>query len=91
MQTKESKKSKYTKQSQNKVISITHPTKSEFKEETNYSRNHQIYNSISSKIKNRSAGKRSNSLDYERKNYVHSDIGATLGIITIYVYDIATL
>jgi len=86
MQAKKFKQSKHSKQSQNKVISITHSTKSEFNDESNYSRNNKIYNnSVSLQINNRSVGKRNNGLDYERKNNVHSDIGVTLGIIAIYI------
>lgn len=87
MQAKKFKQSKHSKQSLNKVISITHSTISEFKDESNYSRNNKVYNnSVSLQINNRSVGKRINGLDYERKNYVHSDIGVTLGIIAICLY-----
>jgi len=75
---KKSKNSKHSKQSQNEVINITHSTKSEFKDESNYSGTNKMYN--------RSVEKRSNGLDYDRKNYVHSDIaGVTIGIILLYI------
>ncbi|XP_022179127.1 uncharacterized protein LOC111039801 [Myzus persicae] len=70
--------SKPSKQPQNKIINITHSTKSEYKDDSIYSRSNEMYNSVSSQISNKRVRKRINGLDNDKKNYAHSDIGDTI-------------
>jgi len=87
MQSKQPKRSKQSKQSQDKVINEPRSTNYEFKDESNYSSTNKMYASVYSQISNISVRRRSNGLDYDKKNSsnVHSDIEVTIGIMLYYI------
>lgn len=82
IQSKQPKQPKQFKNSQG--INETQSKNYEFKDESNYSSTNKMYNLGSSQISNISVRRRSNGLDYDKNNYVHSDVGVTIGINAIY-------
>jgi len=59
-----------SKQSQNKEYEDNN-----FKDGSNYSRANKMYSIISLQNTNRRARSQSNGLDYDKKNYIHSNSG----------------
>lgn len=70
--------SEQSNQSQNKVGYRTHSIKNKnnnFTEGSNYSKTNKIYSSVSLQNTNSRARSQSNDLDYDKKNYMHTDSG----------------